>query len=53
MLNLVEKHLRRGALVVADNTNYCPEYLAYARAPENGYLSVPFADDIELSIRLG
>ena len=53
VLRLVESHLRPGALVVADNTDYCPEYLAYVRAPENGYLSVPFADDIELSIRLG
>ncbi|WP_397453925.1 O-methyltransferase [Pseudomonas lurida] len=53
VLNLVESHLRPGALVVADNTDYCPEYLAHVRAPENGYLSVAFADDIELSIRLG
>ncbi|RMQ86373.1 hypothetical protein ALP97_02796 [Pseudomonas salomonii] len=53
VLNLVEQHLRPGALVVADNTNYCPEYLAHVREPGNGYLSVPFADDIELSIRLG
>lgn len=53
VLNLVERHLRPGALVVADNTDYCPEYLVYVRAPENGYLSVPFSDDIELSIRLG
>jgi predicted O-methyltransferase YrrM len=53
VLSLVEKHLKPGALVVADNTDYCPEYLAYVRAPQNGYLSVPFADDIELSMRLG
>ncbi|KAF2407556.1 Predicted O-methyltransferase YrrM [Pseudomonas antarctica] len=52
VLNLVEKHLRAGALVVADNTNYCPQYLAHVRDPANGYLSVAFADDIELSIRL-
>ncbi|WP_242168060.1 MULTISPECIES: class I SAM-dependent methyltransferase [unclassified Pseudomonas] len=52
VLNLVEKYLRPGAWVVADNTNYCPEYLAHVREPANGYLSVPFADDIELSIRL-
>lgn len=52
VLNLVAKHLRPGALVVADNTNYCPQYLAHVREPANGYLSVPFADDIELSIRL-
>jgi predicted O-methyltransferase YrrM len=53
VLSLVEKHLKPGALVVADNTDYCPEYLAYVRAPQNGYLSVPFADEIELSMRLG
>jgi predicted O-methyltransferase YrrM len=52
VLGLVEKHLRPGALVVADNTDYCPQYLAHVRSPDNGYLSVPFADDIELSIRL-
>ncbi|MGB3126306.1 MAG: class I SAM-dependent methyltransferase, partial [Pseudomonas sp.] len=52
VLGLVEKHLRPGALVVADNTDYCPEYLAHVRSPQNGYLSVPFGDDIELSIRL-
>jgi predicted O-methyltransferase YrrM len=53
VLSLVEKHLKPGALVVADNTDYCPEYLAYVRAPQNGYLSLPFADEIELSMRLG
>ncbi|MGR2707928.1 methyltransferase [Pseudomonas sp. IB20] len=52
VLNLVENHLRAGALVVADNTDYCPQYLARVRDPANGYLSVAFADDIELSIRL-
>ncbi|MFL1492508.1 O-methyltransferase [Pseudomonas antarctica] len=52
VLNLVENHLRAGALVVADNTDYCPQYLAHVREPANGYLSVAFADDIELSIRL-
>jgi predicted O-methyltransferase YrrM len=53
VLSLVEKHLKPGALVVADNTDYCPEYLAYVRAPQNGYLSVPFTGDIELSMLLG
>jgi len=53
VLKRVEKHLRPGALVVADNTNYCPEYLAHVRSPGNGYVSVPFADDIEVSMRLG
>lgn len=53
VLKLVEKHLRPGALVVADNTDYCPEYLAHVRSPGNGYVSVPFANDIEVSMRLG
>ena len=53
VLKRVEKHLRPGALVVADNTDYCPEYLAHVRSPGNGYVSVPFADDIEVSMRLG
>ncbi|MDE1169334.1 MAG: class I SAM-dependent methyltransferase [Pseudomonas sp.] len=53
VLQLIEKHLRPGALVIADNTDYCPDYLAHVRAPQNGYVSVPFADDIELSMRLG
>lgn len=53
VLKLVENQLRPGALVIADNTNYCPDYLAHVRSPQNGYLSVPFADDIELSMRLG
>lgn len=53
VLKMVEKHLRPGALVVADNTDYCPEYLAHVRSPGNGYVSVPFADDIEVSMRLG
>jgi len=52
ILDLVEARLRPGALVVADNANYCPEYLARVRLQGGPYLSVPFAEDIELSIRL-
>jgi predicted O-methyltransferase YrrM len=53
ILTLVEGHLRLGALVVADNADFNPDYLARVRAPVNGYMSVPFADDIELSMRIG
>ena len=53
VLDLVERHLRPGALIVADNADFSPEYLARVRSPENGYLSVPFGEDVELSIRLG
>jgi predicted O-methyltransferase YrrM len=52
VLSLVEKHLRAGALIIADNADYSPDYLAYVRSPANGYLSVPFAEDVELSMRV-
>ncbi|OXJ11849.1 O-methyltransferase [Burkholderia sp. AU6039] len=53
VLALVEQRLRPGAFVVADNADFSPDYLAYVRSPENGYLSVPFSDDVELSMRIG
>ena len=53
ILSLLQSRLRPGALIVADNSNYCPEYLAHVRSPQNGYLSVPLGDDVELSVRLG
>jgi len=53
ILSLVESRLRPGAFIVADNADYCPDYLARVRALDKGYMSVPFADDVELSIRLG
>ncbi|MHA7119592.1 O-methyltransferase [Achromobacter xylosoxidans] len=53
ILALLESRLRPGALIVADNADYCPEYLARVRSPDSGYLSTPFGDDVELSMRLG
>ncbi|MFG1425978.1 O-methyltransferase [Roseixanthobacter glucoisosaccharinicivorans] len=53
ILGLVESRLRPGALVVADNADFCPEYLQRVRAPGGGYMSVPFAQDVELSMRVG
>ena len=53
ILSLVESRLRPGAFIIADDADYSPDYLAYVRLPANGYLSVPFADDIELSMRIG
>jgi len=52
ILGLVESRLRPGSLIVADNADYCPEYLERVRAPGGGYMSVPFAEDIELSMRI-
>lgn len=52
VLSLIEPRLRAGALVVADNADLCPDYVAHVRAPGAGYLSVPLADDVELSMKL-
>jgi predicted O-methyltransferase YrrM len=52
ILSLLESRLRPGALVVADNADWSAEYLARVRAPEGGYLSVPFAGDVEVSLKL-
>lgn len=53
ILALLESRLRPGALIVADNTDFCPNYLDRVRDPKQGYLSVPFGPDVELSMRLG
>ena len=53
VLALVERYLRSGALVVADNADYSPDYLAHVRSPQTGYMSMPFGEDVELSMRLG
>jgi predicted O-methyltransferase YrrM len=50
---LVEGRLRPGAFVVADNADHSPEYLTRVRSPASGYLSTPFSDDVELSMRVG
>jgi predicted O-methyltransferase YrrM len=52
VLSLLEPRLRTGTLVVADNADWSPEYLARVRDPAAGYVSVPFATDVELSMRL-
>ena len=53
ILGLLESRLRPGAFVVADNADFSPDYLARVRSPAGGYLSTPFAEDVELSMRLG
>jgi len=52
ILDLLESSLAPGALIVADNADDAPDYLARVRAPACGYLSVPFGDEVELSMRL-
>ncbi|MCA0249405.1 MAG: class I SAM-dependent methyltransferase [Proteobacteria bacterium] len=53
ILALVEPHLRRGAVIVADNAGWSPDYLARVRSPAAGYMSLPFGSDVELSIWTG
>jgi predicted O-methyltransferase YrrM len=52
VLGLLEPRLRPGALLVADNADQCAEYLARVRDPASGYVSVAFANDVELSMRI-
>jgi predicted O-methyltransferase YrrM len=53
ILSLIEPRLNPGALIVADNADFNPEYVAHVRSDAAGYLSVPVADDVELSMRVG
>lgn len=52
VLELLAPRFHPGTLVVADNADSTPEYLAKVRAPDSGYVSVPFADDVELSMKI-
>jgi predicted O-methyltransferase YrrM len=52
VLDLLEHRLRPGALIVADNADHCPDYLARMRSPDSAYLSLPLGGDVELSMRL-
>ena len=51
ILSLLESRLRPGALIVADNADASPDYLARVRSTAH-YLSVPFGTDVEVSMRL-
>jgi predicted O-methyltransferase YrrM len=52
VLGLVEGRLRKGAVIIADNADHCPDYLEHIGDPANGYLSMPFTDEVELAVRL-
>ncbi|CAN5725375.1 O-methyltransferase [soil metagenome] len=49
IFDLVAPRLRAGSCIVADNADASPDYLARVRTGGT-YLSVPFADDVELSM---
>jgi predicted O-methyltransferase YrrM len=52
VLSLLEPRLRAGALIVADNADWSPDYLARVRSPAHGYMSVAFGTDVEVSMRI-
>lgn len=52
VLTLLAPAFHAGTLLVADNADSVPEYLAKVRAPDSGYVSVPLADDVELSMKV-
>lgn len=52
ILGLLESRLRQGALVLADNAGWSPEYLARMHAPADGYLSLALVEDVELSMKV-
>jgi predicted O-methyltransferase YrrM len=52
ILSLLEPRLRPGALLVADNAEQSPEYLARVRGGQ-AFVSVPFGGDVEVSQWLG
>ncbi|WP_455924091.1 O-methyltransferase [Pseudomonas putida] len=52
ILDLLQSRLKAGALIVADNADHSPEYLERVRSAGSAYVSLPFADDVELSMRL-
>jgi len=52
ILGLVEDRLKPGAVIIADNADFSPDYLARVRKPGNGYMSTPFAEDVELTVRI-
>ena len=53
VLSLLEPRLKAGALLVADNANWSPDYLARVRSPAQGYMSLAIGEDVELSMRVG
>jgi predicted O-methyltransferase YrrM len=52
ILELVAPRLRAGSYLIADNADACPDYKAQIRASGSGYLSIPFAEDVELTMKL-
>jgi hypothetical protein len=48
----VQRWLRPGSLVLADDARYCPEFVKRMRSDAKSYLSAPLAGDLELAMCL-
>ncbi|WP_118179503.1 O-methyltransferase [Paraburkholderia phosphatilytica] len=53
VLALLEPRLRTGGLIVADNADRSPDYLAEVSDARGRYRTVAFADDVAVSMKLG
>ena len=53
ILDLVETRFRPGTLILADDADESPDYVARVRAEGAGYMSAPLTADVELSVRIG
>jgi predicted O-methyltransferase YrrM len=53
ILDKIEPRLREGAIVVADNADLAPKFLERLRASSAPYVSLPFGDDVEVSMFTG
>ena len=51
VLDLLEPKLKSGALVLADNADDSPEYVAKVRRSDR-YLSIPIGEELELSLKI-
>lgn len=52
ILSRLETRLRPGSVIVADNTDYAPDYLSRVRCLAHGYLSARLPEDVELTVRI-
>ena len=52
ILERIQGSLRPGSLVLADDARHCQEFVSRMRSDGGRYLSVPLADDLEISMRL-
>jgi predicted O-methyltransferase YrrM len=53
LLQLLEPSLKKGSVVISDNSSFSSDYLDYVRNPKNGYISMElFENENEFSVRI-